>query len=394
MRKVKIFILIICFVLLFVIVGCKEENEPAKEPEIYNITYDLAGGAFNGDVETTYTDGSTYKIPIPSRDGFDFAGWYEVLDDKSLSSYEVTYLNNRDYKLKATWKKVYQKQVLEDMFTKVKRTYRNIVFKTVLDIEIKMDIFLPAMEEGKKYPVLFFFFGGGWYMGDKSYISEYGVILNNLADEGFVVVAPNYRLVNSKGNPHYPLPVEDCFDAIRYVVKYQDELHIDVDNMGAFGHSAGGYFSLMAAFAQDHFKGDEELKDYEFKLKYAVALSAPCYYDPDAINNISAIGKSMLIGYFGSYDLNYESKYASAFPSYYIHENNPKIYLVHGTGDELVPVEQSHLFAELAREAGLEVELLEIPYASHTYGSTGGHDVSADYNAGAKLVRKFIIDQK
>ena len=396
MKKIKVLLVFVCAVLLFTFLGCKEQGQvdPPVEDVTYEITYNLNGGSFSEEVPTTYKDGSTYKLPKPVKDGWEFVGWYEIFDDGSISEYEVTYLNNRDYKLKATWNKIYQKDVLSDMFTPVKKTYKNIVFKTVMDIELKLDIYLPAMEEGKKYPVLFFFFGGGWYMGDKSYISEYNVILKDLAGEGFVVVSPNYRLVNSKGNPHYPLPVEDCFDAVRYIVKYQDELHIDVNNMGAFGHSAGGYFSLLSAFAQDHFKGDEELKDYEFKMKYAIALSAPCYYDVEAMKNISVIGRGMLAGYFGTSDLTDTSKYASAFPSYYINENNPKIYLVHGTGDELVPLEQSRAFAELAREAGLEVELLEIPYASHTYGSTGGHDVSADYAAGAKLVRDFIISQK
>lgn len=393
MRKIKTIILVLCVLIFISINGCKSNETPKEEVTSYEITYDLNGGSFSDEVETTYTDGSKYAIPTPTRNGFEFTGWREVLENGSLSSYEVTYLNNRNYALKATWSRIHSKDVLTDMFTPVRRTYKDIIFKTVLDIDIKLDIYLPAMKEGEKYPVLFFFFGGGWYMGDKSYITEYNAILRDLASEGFVVVAPNYRLVNSKGNPHYPLPVEDCFDAIRYIVKYQDELHIDVNNMGTFGHSAGGYFALMAAFAQDHFKGDDELKDYNFNIKYAIALSAPCYYDKDAISNISALGRSMLSGYFGRFDLK-NDELASAFPSYYINENNPKLFLVHGTGDNLVPVEQSRIFAQIARDAGLEVELLEIEHASHTYGGTDGYDVSADYAAGAKVVRKFIIDQR
>ena len=70
------------------------------------------------------------------------------------------------------------------------------------------------------------------------------------------------------------------------------------------------------------------------------------------------------------------------------------MYLVHGTSDDLVPVEQSRLFAQAATEAGLEVTLLEIEHANHTYNGVDGYSVSAAYSAGAKAIRQFIIDQK
>ena len=249
------------------------------------------------------------------------------------------------------------------------------------------------MKENETYPVLFFYFGGGWYMGDKSYRSYYNIVLKDLADDGYIVVAPNYRLVSANGGTHFPIQVEDAFDAIRYVVKYKDELHADVDRMGSFGHSAGGYFSLMTAFAQDHFKGDDSLSEYEFKLKFAIALSAPCFYSQEALTGISTTGKAMLGGFFGTGEL-YNDEYAKAFPSYYIAENNPKIYLVHGTADDLVPISQSRDFLNLALENGIDAKIIEIEYASHTYGGTDGHSVSEAYSAGAKVLRQFIIDQK
>ena len=393
MKYIKKTLLI--WLLLFSIgclLSCKDDNTLIEEPTTYNITFDLNGGLFKEDVTTTYTDGKDYKLPHPFKNGYEFIGWYEILEDNTLSNYEVTYLNNRDYNLKATWTKAYDSTVLNDLFTTVKKNHKNIIYKTIVDVELKLDIYLPAMEEGKKYPVLFFFFGGGWFMGDKSYISYYNVVLKNLADEGFIVVAPNYRLVGSTGDPHYPLPVEDCFDAIRYIVKYQEEIHADVNNMGAFGHSAGGYFALMAAFAQNHFKGDEDLSKYDFKLKYAIALSAPSVYDRVTLAGISLTGQSMLAGYFGVSNLK-DDQLASGFPSYYLSENKPIIYLVHGTADELVPVSQSRDFFALAKVAGIDVNLIEIENANHTYDSTSS-DVTENYNAAAKVLRDFIISQK
>ena len=388
MDRIKKLLLIVLFALCLFFVGCKDNTKKR-----YNVSFDLDGGVMDASLSQAFSLDDNFVLPTPTKEGYAFKGWFEVNDDGSLSYYEITKLIEHDYKLKAKWEKENKVDELEDMFTKVKRIKKDITFKLCDNYPVKMDIYLPAMKEGEKYPVLFFYFGGGWLFGDKSYITYYNIVLKDLADDGYIVVAPNYRLVGDNGETHYPSQVEDAFDAIRYVVKYQDELHADVDKMGSFGHSAGGYFSLMTALAQDHFKGDESLASYEFKLKFAIALSAPCFYTPDAVNNLSLKGRTMLFGYLHSSDLS-NPEFAKAFPSYYVSENNPKIYLVHGTADELVPIEQSRAFYELALEQGIDVKMIEIEYANHTYGGTDGHSVSEAYSAGAKVLRQFIIDQK
>ena len=389
--KIKriLFLFLITAFCLFAF-GCEDKVEPVTE---YNLTFDLDGGTTDTDLVTKYTSGKDYKLVSPTKEGYSFAGWFEVLEDGSLSERKVTELFDRDYNLKAIWEEIITPDELTDLYTPVKRIHKNVVFKVYSNKELKMDIYLPAMERDKTYPVLFFFFGGGWVFGDKSLLSSYNIILSDIVNQGFIIVAPNYRLVSVDGGTHFPSQVEDCFDAIRYVVKYQEELHADVNNMGSFGHSAGGYFSLMSAFAQDHFKGEENLSSYEFNIKYAIALSAPCVYSKEALKNISTYGKSLLVSFLGTNNL-YDETLISAFPSYYIGENNPQIYLVHGTSDELVPIEQSREFYSIAQEAGIDVSIIEIPYASHTYGGTGGHDISSDYRAGAKVIADFIISQK
>ena len=388
MKKIKKLLIIIILILSMFFICCKDNTKNE-----YSVTFDLDGGVMTEPLSRTFEEDNPFTLPTPTKDGYAFMGWFELQDDGSLSYYEIKELINHDYKLKAKWEKEVKVDELEDMFTKVKRIRKDVTFKVCDNNPIKLDIYLPAMKENETYPVLFFYFGGGWYMGDKSYLSYYNIVLKDLADDGYIVVAPNYRLVSANGGTHFPSQVEDAFDAIRYVVKYKDELHADVDRMGSFGHSAGGYFSLMTAFAQDHFKGDESLSEYEFKLKFAIALSAPCFYSQEALTGISTTGKAMLAGFFGTGEL-YNDEYAKAFPSYYIAEDNPKIYLVHGTADELVPISQSRDFLNLALEKGIDAKIIEIEYASHTYGGTDGHSVSEAYSAGAKVLRQFIIDQK
>ena len=394
MKQFKRIFIIFFLALTVCLFGCKKDEPVEVDPpvkEVYTITYNLNGGTFSGDVARTFEEGSSYVLPTPTRDKFEFIGWKEIKDGNVVDEV-VTELENRNYELKATWKRILKVDVLSDEFTTTKKTKKDVVYKVCSESELKMDIYLPAMEEGKKYPVLFFFYGGGWIIGDKSYISLYSNVLKDLNGEGFIVVAPNYRLSTTEDGK-YPHPVEDCFDAIRYVVKYQNELHADVNNMGSFGHSAGGYFALMAGYAQNHYKGDDSLKDYEFKLSYVISLSAPSTYDEESISLLSLKGKTMLMAFLGTSnftDKNNEKK----FPSYYVNENQIEVYIVHGGADELVPISQSTKFSELAAASGSTVHYIEVPHAMHMYTSEEGYDISIDYAEKSKILRDFILSHK
>ncbi|MCQ2793556.1 MAG: InlB B-repeat-containing protein [Bacilli bacterium] len=47
------------------------------ESETYNINYVLNGGGLPKNSKTTYVEGETFELPIPTRAGFNFEGWYK-----------------------------------------------------------------------------------------------------------------------------------------------------------------------------------------------------------------------------------------------------------------------------------------------------------------------------
>jgi len=69
----------------------------------YNITYNLDGGT-NGANETTYTvDDENITLVNPTKDGYNFVGWYTSIDFSGESITSIDVSNERDITLYAKW---------------------------------------------------------------------------------------------------------------------------------------------------------------------------------------------------------------------------------------------------------------------------------------------------
>lgn len=71
----------------------------------YNIKYVLNGGKYNNSI-STYTTTSAFKLSNPTREGYDFEGWYRKPDFSADSRvYQITYGSAGDITLYAKWRK-------------------------------------------------------------------------------------------------------------------------------------------------------------------------------------------------------------------------------------------------------------------------------------------------
>jgi acetyl esterase len=97
--------------------------------------------------------------------------------------------------------------------------------------------------DSTQLPVLVWFHGGGWVLGDLDSTEFNCRRLAN--DVGCVVVSVDYRLA-----PETPFPgaIDDCFAATAWVAEFAGELGIDARRIAVGSDSAGGNLAACVAY--------------------------------------------------------------------------------------------------------------------------------------------------
>jgi acetyl esterase len=104
--------------------------------------------------------------------------------------------------------------------------------------EIPVRVYTP--EGNAPLPVLMYFHGGGWVIGD---IETHDALCRSLANRArCVVVSVQYRLAPEH---KFPAQLDDCFAATAYVARHAAEFGADAGRLAVVGDSAGG--NLAAA---------------------------------------------------------------------------------------------------------------------------------------------------
>ena len=117
----------------------------------------------------------------------------------------------------------------------------------------------PGRQGSTALPVLVFFHGGGWVIGD---LDSHDTFCRELANgAGIAVVAVDYRL-----GPEHPFPaaVDDCVAATRWVHAQAAALGLDPARMAVGGDSAGGNLAAVVALAVR--------EDAQLKLAYQLLI--------------------------------------------------------------------------------------------------------------------------
>ncbi|AYN01585.1 alpha/beta hydrolase [Chryseobacterium sp. 3008163] len=250
-------------------------------------------------------------------------------------------------------------------------------------------MYRPKNSGQEKLPVVIFLHGGAWALGDKviapdNYIEQ---TILKLTEKNYAVLSVNYRLVSDY--VHFPGPIEDSKDAVKWVRKNADQYGFDVENIGYWGVSAGAHLSLLSAYTPDNeFVGDQELSKYSGKVNYVVDNFGPTDMNrllhtraPKPLLFIVGLISKKIIdirtkiakGMTG-YDVNTERKKVikackTISPLYYT-ENTVPTLILHGNKDKIAPIRHSKRLNKMLDKTKTTHELIIVKKGNHGFKDT------------------------
>jgi acetyl esterase/lipase len=224
--------------------------------------------------------------------------------------------------------------------------------------KLLLDIYLPTEKSTKPRPAVVLIHGGSWTSFDKSTM---GRMANFLARSGFVAVSVNYRLLRDKEN-RWPAQLDDVQRAVRWLRANATKYDIDPDHIGAFGHSAGAQLAALLGMEDTRDNSDPALARYSSRVQAVVDVSGPS----DFVGNRNADSDAAMANLFGETYARAPEVWRSASPVFDVTKSSAPFLIVHGTGDDVVPIAQAQELYDKLQQAGVPVSFVKVD-DGHTF---------------------------
>jgi acetyl esterase/lipase len=208
------------------------------------------------------------------------------------------------------------------------------------------------------HPVLVTLHGGFWRA---RYDLEYfGVVCDALAAAGVATWNVEYRRLGQEGGG-WPGTLQDVAAAVDHVRELAARFPLDLERVGALGHSAGGHLALWAAGRARIPSASPLSAAQPLSLCCAVALAGVCDLRRAWELRLSS---NVTEDFLGGTPRAVPERFAAASPAELLPLCVPQV-LIHGTEDDSVPYQMSVGYDSAARAAGDEVALVTLAGAGH-----------------------------
>ena len=267
------------------------------------------------------------------------------------------YLNSTEPRVFVNYKD--PKNNVDTMLNSNFQLQKDIIYSRVEGEVLRLDAYVPNGDG--PFPVAVVLHGGGWSGGDKA--GDTLPICRALADSGFVVLTPNYRLAPAHRWPAAALDVQSALD---WAKARAADFGGDANRLALIGYSAGGQLACFAATQSSH------------AARAVVLFSAPV----DLVADTKRRGElsPSLRDLIGANEISptVEEKLAAMSPLNFVKSDLPPFLLLHGTADQSVLFDQSLALREKLNAAKVPCELITLEGAPHRLADWPQFD--ADYS--------------
>jgi acetyl esterase/lipase len=212
-------------------------------------------------------------------------------------------------------------------------------------------------ERDGRLPVVVLVHGGFWQAGyDRTLMDP---LVTDLTARGWPVLNVDHRSVGDDGG--WPGTFEDLGAAVDLLATHPAAADASVDprRVVVVGHSAGGHLALWSAARSGLPEGAPGAAPAVVPIG-VVGQAAVC----DLVTGAAAnLGEGACQSLLSGAPTDVPERYTLASPAARLPLGVPTV-LVHGTGDDVVPKDQSEQYAEQAQAAGDDVQL-ELVQAGH-----------------------------
>ena len=247
---------------------------------------------------------------------------------------------------------------------------RDVIYTKHDGVALTMDVFKPAKSNGAGVIKII---SGGWKSNH-----------NGISDGGWPKSGYTTFVVVHGSQPRFQVEeiTADLNRAVRFIRANASKYGVDPLKLGVTGGSAGGHLSLMLATRGGD--GDPKAADLVDRESSAVQAVA-CFYPPtDYLNwfedGDNAVGIGRLAAYAGAFGPKATTPEGrevlgrEVSPIYWVHKDQPPVYIVHGNADPQVSHTQSMRFIKRCGEVGATCEVLIREGAGHGGWQEMGED--------------------
>jgi acetyl esterase/lipase len=242
-----------------------------------------------------------------------------------------------------------------------------------------LDIFTP-IRPGTGRPVLLQIHGGAWLVGNKE--EQALPLMHHMASLGWVVVAINYRL---SPRATFPEHIIDVKKAIAWVRENIHEWGGNPDFISVTGGSAGGHLTALAAMSGNYAPWQPGFEAADTRVQAAMPLYGVYdFCNRAGIRHGTGIDDYVMRKVMKSTPDNDPEAFDRASPVCWVDDALPPLFLIHGSHDTLVWVEEARRFvAELSAGSSTSLVYAELHGAQHAFETVHSPRTSHYLNAAA-----------